>query len=265
MKKMGHFKILFGSIVAIFATIFIISCAKENSTGDKIFKGETVTRGTENLLDLLGTSCVPSTIVVPGICNDTTFVDTLLVTGHPMYPGCAFTLIFYRQECTSGPFTDVTIGDFQIVNHNCLQFSNDLINNFNQSIWSSYIIDFETGMWNSIREIIISENLTGDRFQCLAGVFFQINFIRASCYRYALVVTREDGIGVYNKLSCGSQCCERHTKVCRKPDGTLQLTQYDATNPFAINCSDPAFLTDPPLWLKGRVIEITPCGVSCPN
>jgi hypothetical protein len=118
-------------------------------------------------------------------------------------------------------------------------------------------------MWNVIRDLIIAQNVTENKFNCSVGVFFQINFIRASCYRYASVI-QKNGLGISTKLSCGLQCCERHTRVCRKADGTLQIVQNDVTNPFSISCSDPAFLTDPPVWL-GRIQWITPCSVTCPN
>ncbi len=259
-------KILFGSLVVILATIFIYSCAKDSVKTKLASPSPTVeTRGGGDLLDLLGTACVPSSIVIPGACNDTTFVDTLVVTNHPMYPGCSFKLIFKRQECKLGSsFEDVTIGDFQIFEHNCPQFSTDINSKYNQSIWSSYIINFETGMWNKIRDYLISQRVTGTKYLCGQGKWFNINFIRASCYRYASII-QKNGLGISTKLSCGSQCCQRHTTVCRKSDGSLQITQNDVTNPFTIDCSDPAFLTDPPIWIKGKITWITPCSVTCPN
>lgn len=261
MKKIN---ILFGLLVVALATVFIYSCAKDTDKSNIETNAVVETRGGSDLLDLLGTACVPSSINIGSGCNDTTFVDTAIITNHPMYLGCAFKVIYKRQQCKSGQLKDVTIGDFQILEHNCPQFSTDINNNYNQNIWSSYIIDFETGMWNEIRDIIIVQNVTGDNFLCTKGVLFQINFIRASCYRYASVIGK-GGLGICTKLSCGSQCCERHTRVCRKADGTLQITQSDVTNPFTIDCSDPAFLTDPPIWIKGKITWITNCTVSCPN
>ena len=212
----------------------------------------------------MGTACVPSSINIGFGCNDTTYIDTVVINSLSQYPGCIFKVIFQRQECKVGStLEDVTIGDFQILEHNCSQFSIDINNNYNQSIWSSFIINFETSMWNSIRDYLIALKVTGNKFLCGQGKWFNINFIRASCYRYASGIQR-NGLAISTKLSCGSQCCERHTTVCRNQNGTLQITQNDVTNPFNIDCSDPPFLTEPPVWL-GRIEWITSCKVTCPN
>ena len=268
---MKNFKILFGSLVIILATVLVYSCNKENENPTIDFKTLVQSRGGDvpltiggDLLDLLGTACVPSSIVIPGACNDTIYTDTVVITNHSMYPGCSFKVIFKRQECKIPSFKDVTVGDFQILDHDCPQFSIDLDNNYNQSIWSSYIIDFETEMWNNIRDHIIAQNVVGNDYICMQGVFFYINFIRASCYRYVSTIRKHGGLGISTKLACGSQCCERHTRVCRNTDGTLNIVQSDVTNPFTISCSDPSFLMDPPIWL-GKVEWITPCKVTCPN
>lgn len=260
---MKNLKFLYGLMVVILSTVFIYSCAKETEKPNLNSNSTTETRVSGDLLDLLGTSCVPNSILVPGVCNDPVFTDTMLITNHPMYPGCTFKLIFKRQECRNFTFLDITIGDFQILEHNCPQFSTDINNNYNQSIWSSYIINFETAMWNAIRDQVISQNVTGNKFLCGIGQYVNINFIRASCYRYVSTKIKEGGLGISTKLSCGSQCCLSFTRVCRKADGTLQITQTDDTDPFAIDCSDPAFLMDPPLWL-GKIDFITPCTITCP-
>ena len=261
---MTNSKILIGSLVAIMTTFFIYSCVNDTDKQSLTSPLNIENRSNGDLLDLLGTACVPSSIVIPGACNDTIYTDTVEIMNHNMYPGCTFKLIFKRQECKLGSsLEDVTIGDFQILEHNCSQFSTDLFNYYNQSIWSNYIIDFESEMWNKIRDYIISQKVTGNKFPCLGGVFFNINFIRASCYRYASII-QKNGLGISTKLACGSQCCERHTRVCRNQDGSLNITQNDVTNPWSIDCSDPSFLTDPPLWL-GRVEWLTNCLVTCPN
>lgn len=254
---MKNLKILFGSVVLL-AALFIYSCSKEIEKQSSFENSEVENRSGGDLLDLLGTACVPSTIVIPNVCNDTTYTDTVVITSHSIYPGCSFTLIFKRQECLWGGLADVTIGDFQIYDHNCPQFSLDIDNNYNQSIWSNYIIDFETEMWNKLRDHTIEQKVTGNLYSCGQSVFFNINFIRASCYRYVSTKRKEGGLGISTKLACGSQCCERHTRVCRRADGTLNITQSDVTNPSNIKCNDPSFLTDPPIWI-GKVEWITPC------
>jgi hypothetical protein len=123
--------LLFGVITVLFS---IYSCAKDTEKFSTVSDQSVETRGGGDLLDLLGTACVPNSINIGAGCNDSTFVDTVVITNHPMYPGCNFKLIYKRQECGGGSIKDVTIGDFQILEHNCLQFSTDLNNNYNQSI-----------------------------------------------------------------------------------------------------------------------------------
>ncbi|MFN8339489.1 MAG: hypothetical protein U0T36_10785 [Saprospiraceae bacterium] len=260
---MRHFKIFFSIVVAFGLSLYIYSCSKDNEKHNVVLNQTVEIRSGGDLLDLLGTACVPGSINIGLGCNSTTFTDTMVISNHPMYPGCSFKLIFKRQECAIGQFLDVTIGDFQILDHNCAQFSTDLNNKRNLSIWSSYITDFESAMWNAIRDQVIAQKVTGNKFRCGLGQYLNINFIRASCSRYVSTKLKEGGLGISTKLSCGSQCCKTFTRVCRKSDGTLQITQTDDTDPFDINCSDPAFLMDPPLWL-GTIEFITPCTVTCP-
>jgi hypothetical protein len=217
-------------------------------------------RSSGDLIDLLGTACVPSSIVLPGLCNDTTFLDTIDVT-LVSYPGCTFTIIFQTLYCGYAGFQDVTVGDFQIVEHDCAAFSNDINNNWNQTIWSSFITDFELEVYNEIQDYLIEQNVGEGSFNCSSGAYWNINFIRASCYRYAST-TQLNGYLTSVKLACGSQCCERHTRVCVQSDGTLFIDTYDTTNPWSIDCSDPAFLIQPPVWI-GRPEWITNCTVSC--
>lgn len=262
---MAKYKYLLGLLLTISLITIYISCDKNMEKSTKLQDESVQFRSEGDLLDLLGTACVPDHINVGYGCNDTLWIDTLIINNHPQYPGCSFKIIFNRRNCSYDVFTDVTIGDFQIIDHDCPQFSQDINSYYNQSIWSSYIIDFETNMWNSIRDHIISEYVTGNNFLCGQGYFWNIYFIRASCVQYASIATGK-GLSAMVKLACGSQCCERHTRVCRNADGTLNITQYDVTNPFTIDCSDPAFLTDPPLWFKKTAVQwITPCEVTCPN
>ena len=242
---------------------FIFSCS-QSFDEKEISKDITAKSRAEkrDLLDLLGTACVPGNIVVPGACNDTIFVDTLIITDLPQYPGCKFKVIYKRQECKIPSIRDITIGDFQILEHDCDAFSADINNKWNQSIWSDFIIDFELSVYGAVQNHLITQNVT-EEFNCLEGVLFTINFIRASCYRYASV-RQKNGQSVSTKLTCGSQCCERHTRVCRNPDGTFNITTNDVTNPSNVDCGDPAFLTNPPYWL-GRPDWITECTVICPN
>lgn len=231
-----------------------------------------------NLIDLLGTACIPEDNSIPG-CNDTTFVDTMVISDLNRYPNCNFTVIFefYKCEDLSGDFQDITVGDFQILDHDCDSFSNDLGNYINETISSDFVTDFDLEMWDTIQMRLIEREFTDTtRFNCElgpgAGRYWNINFIRVSCYTlYYYVIPGSNPCETcapeynYLKSPCGAQCCERHTRVCREPDGTLRIETYDATNPFSINCSDENFLA--PTALIGDEYQILgdSCRIMCPD
>lgn len=263
-------KSLFLSGLGIIIGLLILSCSQEeNSIQNNSNQIIELRGGGDGLLDLLGTSCVPGSIVFPGICNDTIFTDTVNVS-IAQFPGCNFTVIYHRFECELSGLLDVTVGDFQILDHDCQEFSDDILNPYVQSIWTDYIIDFEIAVWDEIETQLINQYFDDeDDYNCGQGGYWNINYIRSSCYNYVTTYIQEgpyieEGLGISTKISCGSQCCERHTRICRNPDGTLNITKYDATNPFAIDCSDDAFLMDPPIRI-GKPIWQSGCRVTCPE
>jgi len=231
-----------------------------------------------DLIDLLGTACIPEDNSIPG-CNDTTFVDTMVISDLSMYPNCNFTVVFEFYECEdlSGDFQDITVGDFQVLDHDCDSFSNDLGNYINGTISSDFVTDFDLEMWDTIEMRLIEREFTDTtRFNCDVGPgvgrHWNINFIRVSCYTLYYYVLPgpfpcENCAPEYNyiKTPCGSQCCERHTRVCRESDGTLRIETYDATSPFSIDCSDENFLA--PTALIGDDFQILgdSCRIMCPN
>lgn len=262
MKFIKYFSI----IILLFAFAFaLVKCTKDQAF-DNSKKIES--RSDISLLDLLGTSCTPYSAINAGTgCNNVINIDTLVINNVPQYPGCTFKVTYQRLECTFGSLKDVTIGDFQVIEHDCVSFSRDLNNAYNRGILSSFVIDFEMNIWNKIRDHIIQIYVapSSSPYLCGSGALFQINFTRSSCYRVACY-QQKNGLGVGTKITCGSQCCERQTRVCRNPDGTLQITEIQAPPPYnGTNCSGQSFLQDPPLVLKGwKRVWVSDCMNTCP-
>ncbi|TVR76012.1 MAG: hypothetical protein EA409_13830 [Saprospirales bacterium] len=249
-----------GTIFTSCDTPIVIETDKEQTDTKK----STLRSQTEySLLDLLGNACIPENFGIPD-CNDSLFVDTVVINNLPNYPHCKFTVIFHTYICDLGNLLDVTVGDFQILHHDCLSFSNDLQNPNIQSIYSTFIADFDLSVWEVLEEYIIDKYFDDPNiFNCGSGMFWNINFVRSACYRMPTFMQGE-GIEVIYKVSCGSQCCEKHTRVCRNQDGTLNLTTYDATNPWFITCDGPDILMNSEYWLN-NVVTMDPCRVRCPN
>lgn len=127
----------------------------------------------------------------------------------------------------------------------------------------NFIADFDLAIWREIETYLVNTHFNDSGlFNCGEGMFWNINYVRAACIRTP-TFTQENGLQVSYKFSCGSQCCERHTRICRNEDGTLNLTTYDATNPWSIDCDGPDILMDSDLWL-GKVEFMDNCRVRCP-
>jgi hypothetical protein len=263
-------KLLLFTIIVIVS--YLIACFKlpveEQNQNSKVASQRS---SQLDLLDLLGTSCTPDNIFDPSGsgCNDKLNVETLTLNNLPQYPGCTFKVTFKWLICDGGSLVDLTVGDFQILEHNCPQFSEDIKDKWNQTVFSEFIQDFETSVWNSIETHFIAKYMTPGKFNCGQGAFLNINYIRASCAKYACTLptfeTFEQPLGICTKIACGSECCPRATKICRKADGTLNIeTEYD---PFVANCGAPAFLNNPELpepFKSAPLIGVTPCFFFCP-
>ncbi len=269
MKKS---KILKGVLVVILTTVLIYSCGKEQMITDHSsvknesteFRGEEPVYGDPfALIDLLGESCVPSSIIIPG-CNDSVYIQTTTITDHEMYPGCTFKVVYKMQLCQSQNLIDLTVGDFQIIEHNCQAFSEDLNNNYNTLNFREFMTNFETKMWNSISQILTEQVSNSINITCGEGAVFNINYIRTSCYKYVALKSKTN---LYEtiKVACGTQCCERHSRICRKSDGSYMITTYDVTRPWNITCDLPNTGIPTLIIPPSKIVWISECSVTCPN
>ncbi len=220
--------------------------------------GETLS--TKSVLELLGESCVPGSINIGVGCNDIEYIDTMQIA-IPGYIGCTFTVVFKYYLCSAGGMTDFTMGDFQIISHNCSAFTtafNSAITAGGSSL-STFITNFELSILNQIEQAIIAQYVPIGTFPCLQGLFFNIIFIKASCY-YNCIIDYPNGSTSYIKVACGVDCCERHTRVCRNSQGVYTEVEY--VEPDGVFCVDaPDFGENPVLQLCTRQ---TNCSYKCP-
>lgn len=232
-----------------------------NATESPITYRDGETLSTRYVLELLGDACVPGSIHIGTGCNDVEYIDTMQIA-LPGYTGCTFTIVFKYYLCPGGGLLDFTMSDFQIISHNCAAFSSA----FNSAITAggstlnTFITNTELAIYNQVEAAIIAQYVPLGTYPCLQGLFFNINFIKVSCYYYC-IIEYQNGSSTYVKVACGVDCCERHTRVCRNAQGNLVIeTSY--VHPDGIHCEDaPDFEENPVLNLCTRQ---TNCSYKCP-
>ena len=153
------------------------------------------------------------------------------------------------------------MGDFQILSHNCPGFTSAMNTALSTSPTAviSFIDAFDLAIYNALNTLIINENVPTGTFPCLQGVYFQINFIHASCYKYCVIAFNDDAAS-YVKVACGSDCCERHTRVCRNANGTLNIERYFAPA-YPPSCENPPSFPDN--TVLDRCLRETACTYKC--
>lgn len=266
----GRFKYsFFGSLILsmLFGIAFIPTGCKDETailpnTKESVLTyrdGEPLS--TRDVLELLGDACVPGSIHIGTGCNDIEYLDTMQIT-LPGYTGCTFTIVWKYYLCAAGGLLDYTMSDFQIISHNCSAFSTA----FNSAITTggstltTFITNTELAIYNQLEAALIAQYVPTGTYPCLQGLFFNIIFIKASCY-YNCIIEYQNGSSSYVKVACGVDCCERHTRVCRNAQGNL-YTEVEYVHPDGIFCEDPPDFEDNP------VLELctrqTNCSYKCP-
>ncbi len=217
---------------------------------------------TADIIELLGESCVPGSINIGFGCNDVEYIDTVVVT-LPTYTGCSFTIVYKHYECAAGGLLDYTMGDFQILSHNCSAFTSGLGSAFTAggSTLTTFVENFELAIYNQLEQIIIAQYVPTGTYLCQHGLFFNIIFIKASCYKRCLM-NFNDGSASYVKVACGADCCERHTRVCRDQNGDL-YTEVEYVHPSDPYCEDPPDFSGNPVL--SRCVRETSCAYKCPG
>lgn len=211
-------------------------------------------------MDLLGESCVPEESQG---CNGIEYIDTMVVS-IPGYTGCSFTIVFKHWECWIGTLlADYTVGDFQIIHHNCSAFSTALNTAFNAggSTFTTFVASFESAIYNAIQTNVINTYVPTGSFPCLQGLFFNITFLRASCYKECIILFDNNTASLV-KIVCGTDCCEIHTTACRDSHGQLVTDTYYAPS-YPPTCENAPIFTGNPILLKcTRTAE---CSYRCPE
>ena len=218
------------------------------------------------VLDLLGTYCFDPSIFEAGVgCNDSLYQDTITVMNLPSYPGCTFTVIYKYLICSAAGLLDISISDFQIIDHNCSAFSNDISNVMSASIFSNFVQNFDQEMYTAIELHFIS-NINMNNYRCGFGAFVLIKFFTASCYRYCIAELPNSTFASMTKAACGTECCEHQTKYCKDQFGAIIAEPDDTPFVYPPICDGSSILDQLlPCQFSDRpkVKWETPCTFRC--
>ncbi len=204
----------------------------------------------EDLLELIGTSCVPGSINSGTNCNDIEYTDTVVVN-LPSYTTCTFTVVYKYYLCYAGSMmVDYTMGDFQILTHNCSTFSSALTTaiGIGGSTLTNFMENFESSIYDQLQAQIIAQYVSNNNnFKCGHGLFFNILFLKASCYKRCYFHLA-NGAATYAKIACGADCCEWHTAICIDENNVLHLETLFAP-------PDTEYCTDPPVFEGNPILN----------
>jgi hypothetical protein len=263
IPALGLIFLLLGALSAL-----IWSCKDESfaqpSSGEKFitYRDDDDRLETGDLLELLGESCVPGSIINVGLgCNDVEFIDTVNIT-LPSYTGCTFTVVYKYYICSAAGLTDYTMSDFQILSHNCSAFSTALVSAFaaGGSTLAAFVESFDFAIYSQLQNRVITNYVGPHQYLCGEGLFFSILFTRASCYKRC-IIEHSNHTSSLVKIACGVDCCERHTRVCRDENGALVI-ETENVHPSEPYCADPPDFSENPVMLK--CVQTTSCQYKCP-
>jgi len=170
--------------------------------------------------------------------------------------------VYKYYICSAAGLTDYTMGDFQILSHNCSAFSTNLGNAFTAggATLTTFIENFEFAIYSQLQNNVIAQYVGPHTYPCLQGLFFNILFTRASCYKRC-IIENSNHTSTLVKIACGVDCCERHTRVCRDGNGNLVI-ETENVHPSEPYCSDPPDFSQNPIM--ARCTQTTSCQYKCP-
>lgn len=230
---MNNSKNLFGII--IFSMIFIVSCIKDSEKVNLSSSNEEIVEIRTD--EIYRSTCNPNynSGTIPAGCEDITYCPYVNLE-HPMYTGCIFTVRFCFNICRDfNPIKINLVDAYKIVDHNCPQFTADLNDPFKISGASTFLIDFERRMLDAIINRMITDpfkhfNDAPPNFNnilCSEGSVIHIHYTRGSCINYQVWETKDKSY--LGADVCGAPCCEVRYEVCKKSDGTYQITKNTIT------------------------------------
>lgn len=267
---MKNLKVLFGSLVVLLATIFISSCAKDNSPVSHSTVDQTLETRSAS------TDCSPQTMFTEYTsCTHTPDSLTLsFALGYSLYstssqlyalcPGLQVKAYFTKTKCNIGSFEVHFVHNLTYSLANMIAACPALQTEINNQIALGNLESFLDKVDDEISrqtEFTLAYKAAmdspSDKYSCQYGrEYYSVKYIKNTCYRW---VPYTDGpkdrpIAAYKKEDCGGTvCCARSNDYCvqvfqnGEPVLTIgQSTQYQKSEgscPLSCthDCGGPGF------------------------
>lgn len=247
----------------LFATILYLGCKEEQIAGPTDSAISTRGEGggglsTEDLIDLLGNTCMPDSIA--NTCDSVLLTATVVIQ-LPDYPGCTFTVEFEYYACRN--WTDVVyfLADFKLLSYNCPAFTTAINNAYaaGEAALNAFIGNFDHAVATQFQLYVLNSQLPGT-YDCDESDLIIYHYTRASCFKNCLI-TYPNGSVSNQKIACGSGCCIERIRACRDENGTWVI--------HTSNWSDYPYCDGPLLYdsnsLPIRCTTETACTLTCPG
>lgn len=254
-------------IILLFAVAIIYTgCKEEQLTIDQhdlviSTRGDGGSLSTAELIDLLGTSCIPDSVIGLGGCDTVLVSDTVVIT-LPDYPGCSFTVEYKYYSCRFNYHVGIFLADFQIISYNCPAFTTAINNAYNagETAFNEFIGNFDYDVASQIQLSILYSQYPGV-YDCnyqLRLVIYQ--YTRASCFKNCRIVYPNGSVS-NEKIVCGSGCCIQRIEACMDENGNWVIEKN--------NYSSYPYCDNPPIFQKNPLpihcTSETQCTLTCPG
>lgn len=226
---MNRLKFLLSAFVVAIITLGIYSCAKESNTSTQNMSTD-ISVETRTI----GDGCKPASPDYP-CSGELLFGQGIII---PSYPGCTFEVKAEYHYCIQGGVRIYSVGDVEIVSHDCIQFSIDLKAAKNNGTLDQFTYNINRQLMDAIGFKLITTTPVNPSNPSLTQ---RVEFIVASCNKYCYVPGKGDKFefGHYVKRKCTDACCRRATTY-RYINGTWvqdgPTTVEDLDKPF--DCID---------------------------
>jgi hypothetical protein len=145
--------------------------------------------------------------------------------------------------CDFWGLRDISVGDYQLISHDCEDFSDDIESPSTSTIFSNFIHEFDQKIYSAINAYLLSL-VNPQSYPCGFSAYIQITFYTASCYRYCIAYVSGTEIVGVTKAACGVECCEYQTSWCFDQLGNPVQINAGFAPPYPPSCDKEEILDD---------------------
>ena len=247
----------------ILMVVLVYSCSEEETISDSVH-GRMVQDDTNPISTMkidqdvianngIGHSCLDEAVVGSGSCILNTFSGAIAL---PQYPGCSFWIYAEYYVCTSnGSGQAIYFIDFEVLEHDCPQFNQDIINANNSNTLDQFTAHFNASVWKVLTYSLISGSPPN-----VSQIGFE--YYSAACEKTCYVIVTKKGFTGYVPIDypCSEYCC----KVRRNFSFSSTTNQWEQTDVFYnVDNNNPCWSDTPPQNCPPNTVFTIDCRSNC--